>query len=221
MRLSMSHPTTPNTGRGGAMWGFALVVFTMPQGWGSDWHANPLHIPHLAPTGGHSPNREHCYMSLCPHTYVLLKNTIVSNVPPLGQQTACKSPRNPPPYPVLGVVGRDNDRRISDYSVYRPRLIQCKYYTDGQVVYMTMLKIAAESLCSDSSKLYYSNTEALGNNNANCLEQFCYFLHVKASTVERHVGSVNALYHPNMVQITLYAFFTCAISNKTAVNCFY
>ena len=27
------------------MWGFALVVFTMPQGLGSDWHANPLHIP--------------------------------------------------------------------------------------------------------------------------------------------------------------------------------
>ena len=45
MRLSMSRPTTPNTGRGGAMWGFALVVFTMPQGWGSDWHANPLHTP--------------------------------------------------------------------------------------------------------------------------------------------------------------------------------
>ena len=51
-------------------------------------------------------------MSLCPYTYVLLKNRIVSNAPPLGQQTARKSPRNPPPYPVLGVVGRDN-RRIS------------------------------------------------------------------------------------------------------------
>ena len=36
----------------------------------------------------------------------------VSNAPPLGQQTAEKSPRNPPPYPVLGVVGCDNDRRI-------------------------------------------------------------------------------------------------------------
>ena len=27
------------------MWEFALVVFTMPQGWGSDWHVNPLYIP--------------------------------------------------------------------------------------------------------------------------------------------------------------------------------
>ena len=45
------------------------------------------------------------------HSLVLVLN--VSNAPPLGQQTADKSPRNPPPYPVLGVVGRDNDRRIT------------------------------------------------------------------------------------------------------------
>ena len=92
------------------MWGFALAGFTMPQGWGSDWHANPLHIPHLAPTGAQSKQRKLCYMSaFC----CLLKNTNVSNAPPLGQQTADKSPHNPLPYPVLGVVGRDNDRHIT------------------------------------------------------------------------------------------------------------
>ena len=48
------------------MSGFALVVFTMPQGWGSDWHANPLLV--------HSPNREH--YATCPHLYVLLDRTI-------------------------------------------------------------------------------------------------------------------------------------------------
>ena len=40
------------------------------------------------------------------------EKTNVSNAPPLGQQTAGKSPHNPLPYPVLGEVGRDNDRRI-------------------------------------------------------------------------------------------------------------
>ena len=51
-----------------------------------------------------SPLKTLCYMYL--GILVLVLN--VSNAPPLGQQTADKSPRNPPPYPVLGVVGRDS-----------------------------------------------------------------------------------------------------------------
>ena len=85
----------------------ACGFFYNAPGIGSDWHANPLHIPYLSPTGDHSPNREH--FATCPHTYVLLKNTNVSNAPPLWQQTACKSPR----IPTLPRVGHDNDWRIT------------------------------------------------------------------------------------------------------------
>ena len=60
MRLSMSCPTTPNTGRGG---GQCTCCFTTPLGWGSDWHANLLHIPHLAPTGVQSKQKTLCYMT--------------------------------------------------------------------------------------------------------------------------------------------------------------
>ena len=63
-----------------------------------------MQIPYI------SPLKTLCYMYL--GILVLVLN--VSNAPPLGQQTADKSPRNPPPYPVLGVVGRDNDRRINN-----------------------------------------------------------------------------------------------------------
>ena len=91
MRLSMSRPTTPNTGRGGAMWGFALVVFTMPQGWG----ATGMQTPYI------SPLKTLCYMYL--GILVLVLN--VSNAPPLGQQTADKSPRNPHPTPCWGWWG--------------------------------------------------------------------------------------------------------------------
>ena len=44
-------------------WGFLLAGFTMSQGWGSCWHANPLHIPHLVPTGAQFKQRTLCYMS--------------------------------------------------------------------------------------------------------------------------------------------------------------
>ena len=72
-----------------------------------------MQIPHLAPTGAQSKQRKLCYMSafLC-----LLKKTKVSNAPPLGQQTAARGVgHNPLPYPMLGVVGRDNYRRITRY----------------------------------------------------------------------------------------------------------
>ena len=58
-----------------------------------------------------SPLKTLCYMYL--GILVLVLNGFERvKCPTLGQQTADKSPRNPPPYPVLGVVGRDNDRRI-------------------------------------------------------------------------------------------------------------
>ena len=61
MRLSMSRPTTTNTGEVGI---FACGCYNAP-GMGSDWHANPLHIPHLAPTGdqSHYSITMHNYMS--------------------------------------------------------------------------------------------------------------------------------------------------------------
>ena len=59
-------------------------------------------IPYISPTGDHSPNREHYA------TCILVNVLNMSNAPPLGQQTACKSPHPA----VLGVVRRDNDRRI-------------------------------------------------------------------------------------------------------------
>ena len=94
------------TAQHGAMKGFALVGLTKPQGLGNDWHANPLHIPYLAPTGAQSKQRTLCYMSaFC----MFIQNTNVSNTPLLEQQIAGKSPRNPI---LLGIVGHDNDRRI-------------------------------------------------------------------------------------------------------------
>ena len=144
---------TPHHPHHGVRWGrFALAGFTMPQGWGSDLHANLLHIPHLAPTGAQSKQRKLCYMSrklcymsrkLCyMSTFCcLLKNTNVSNAPPLGQQTADKSPHNPLPYPVLGVVGRDNDRRITrtilsccplHNIIYSVLATTCPFYTKNR-----------------------------------------------------------------------------------------
>ena len=65
------------------------MVLQCPRGGERLAYKSPTY-PHLAPTGDHSPNREH--YATCLHLYVLLKNTNLSNVPPLGQQTAGKSP---------------------------------------------------------------------------------------------------------------------------------
>ena len=111
-----------------------LRVLQCPSGGG----VTGMQIPYISPTGAQSKQRKLCYMSaFC----CLLKNTNVSNAPPLGQQTADKSPHNPLPYPLLGVVGRDNDRRITrtilsccplHNIIYSVLATTCPFYTKNR-----------------------------------------------------------------------------------------
>ena len=84
-------PPPPTRGEVGQCGDLHSWFLQCPRGGG----ATGMQIPYI------SPLKTLCYMYL--GILVLVLN--VSNAPPLGQQTADKSPRNPPPYPCWGWWG--------------------------------------------------------------------------------------------------------------------